>query len=657
MKNFYNSCKAKTALTLCVFLGLFWCTSSAQPTGNPAVDAHSLEVAIENQNKQQILDFINAARPDDKKFTDYDDMITNLDAANPIAKLIVAIDKSNAKNIKPSSLVSSSNAFAQGGAFTNNVINVVSSFIAERFKQELEIAFLDKLKELLNGTSDASKALKALLPTTSNVLSQNEPDQYTTFLETLKEAIKQDVNNFPLNIGVYLKTDPFNFAQAHDFYYPSLIVYTNTLQAIGGRQVVDVLNSVNNDPLMKSGAVNEPYNAIIRLIGVMSRTLTNPDAPSPQWLSIDKIKSMISDPKQIPVFFGLLMIKEEDELKQIVPNGTDLYSTIAALPLDKLTTLVNKIESIDNALTTLYANFKTLFNAINNNTSFSGLQVTNLVSSLSTTFSTLPDFLSVAFNKPFSTTFVSTINTNINSLVQIRTNIADKNYGLALTQIISVLTGFITDDQLKNKLLFVLNKYGNFAVTVATSSSTAEMQAALESAALPVGSYRIKRNAYENLSINAYAGVFGGVQKYSSSVPAGVKSSNSIIGFTAPIGVAYSWSGKTDDGKWKGHSNTIFVSIADLGAVTSYRLTHDSTAPLPAISFKNIIAPAGYYVYGFKKIPLSAGLGVQYGPELRSIRNDSPTILPSAWSVRLFLAVDIPFFNLYSKTEKKKEKQ
>jgi hypothetical protein len=58
---------------------------------------------------------------------------------------------------------------------------------------------------------------------------------------------------------------------------------------------------------------------------------------------------------------------------------------------------------------------------------------------------------------------------------------------------------------------------------------------ALDAAALPVGSYRIKRNSYENISINAFAGAFLGAEWYPSTIPDNVKRLGFNMGFTARL--------------------------------------------------------------------------------------------------------------------------
>jgi len=314
-----------------------------------------------------------------------------------------------------------------------------------------------------------------------------------------------------------------------------------------------------------------------------------------------------------------------------------------------------------NDLSASYNNFSSLLKA--GGTKLSGSQVTEYINSIAAIVNSVADFpfKDLGIDSPFpDSTTLDAITAQVKALGGIAGTIIDKNYGLALTYTISFL-----GDDLKEPAAGILKKYGNFTVSIAKSATKAEMLQALESAALPVGSYRIKRNAYKNISLNAYGGLAAGIQHYSSDVPDGVKKTNGLLGFTAPIGIAYNWgfvyyTDSSDDkvkvfhkGNLKGASNTIFFSIVDVGAITSFRLTNDTTKALPEIKWENVIAPGVFYIYGFKNSPVSLGGGIQYGPQLRNIKDNSAIILPSAWNYRLFIAIDIPVLNFYTRTDKR----
>jgi hypothetical protein len=107
----------------------------------------------------------------------------------------------------------------------------------------------------------------------------------------------------------------------------------------------------------------------------------------------------------------------------------------------------------------------------------------------------------------------------------------------------------------------------------------------------------------------------------------------------APIGLELARSKK-------GHSNSAFFSLIDLGSIVSYRFTSDSSDGIPEdFKLKSILSPGIFYIYGIKKTPLSCGAGIQFTGELRKINFERSSSLKFS----LFLAADIPFFLLSSK--------
>ena len=206
--------------------------------------------------------------------------------------------------------------------------------------------------------------------------------------------------------------------------------------------------------------------------------------------------------------------------------------------------------------------------------------------------------------------------------------------------------------ELRNTLL----KYGNFAVSVINAKTADEAVQALEAAALPVGSYRIKRNNLFNISLNAYGGLFGSHETFNQNT-------KFVFGATAPVGIYFGWGKsqnrvKENDGSGFG----FFVSLLDVGSVFAIRLQGD-TNPLPELAWQNIIAPGLNIVYNIPKVPISVMLGYQKGPELRSFTTmNNPTtkqdelktvIDPYAGRFHVSAVVDIPVFNIYTKANKK----
>jgi hypothetical protein len=264
------------------------------------------------------------------------------------------------------------------------------------------------------------------------------------------------------------------------------------------------------------------------------------------------------------------------------------------------------------------------------------------------------------------------------------TNIADysgeQKYGLIITETLSLFS----DLGLSQTNLFkTFKKYGLFISNLAQAQNSQQVKEALDVAALPVGSYKIKRNSFLDISLNAYPGLSAGLE-FRKGIPLGanVKAVNPTLGFSAPVGLGFSWGeikekkkekkdstinqnefivlekGKSITKYISGRSHSLFLSVIDIGAITSFRLIDDDTETLPEFKWSNILAPGLYYVNGLKDTPLSWGLGVQYGPQLRSIEKDGAALklADSLFSVRLFLAVDVPIFNFYARTTPKRKK-
>ena len=219
-----------------------------------------------------------------------------------------------------------------------------------------------------------------------------------------------------------------------------------------------------------------------------------------------------------------------------------------------------------------------------------------------------------------------------------------------------------------------VKKYGNFMALVAKAEDSEQVSAAIEAVALPTGSASIKKKSRFNVSLNAYLGGYYG--KESLDIQSSFSNQTSTYGFWAPVGIGASW------GLNRAGSISAFISIIDVGAITSFRLRNptdtiistafgsDTTAAignieqLPEITFQNILAPGINIIYGLPwGVPISVGGGLQRGPMLRKINTVTGTIengqisnlikadfQTSAWRWHLFIAVDIPLLNFYTKS-------
>lgn len=200
-----------------------------------------------------------------------------------------------------------------------------------------------------------------------------------------------------------------------------------------------------------------------------------------------------------------------------------------------------------------------------------------------------------------------------------------------------------------DKVITQIAHYALFMANIASAETPEEVAAVIDGAVLPVGSSSIKKNSSFNISVQGYLGAFVLFKKADNASGTW----NDRFGVTAPIGVSFNW------GLEKYGSLSLFTSLLDIGAIVDYQLKKDSV-PISentdetvvkkdySIKLGQIISPGVWVVYGlFKNIPLSIGVGGQYGPGLGKISVDNVTVVNSPqWRWNAFLAVDIPFFNL-----------
>lgn len=191
------------------------------------------------------------------------------------------------------------------------------------------------------------------------------------------------------------------------------------------------------------------------------------------------------------------------------------------------------------------------------------------------------------------------------------------------------------------KFLFTLSKvteYYKLFAALSQAESGAEVEALLESYALPSGSSRIKKETDFNIAVNAYVGGF-----FARSKTEGAGFSNQY-GLTAPIGFTIS------HGLESYGSLSLFAGIFDIGGIIRYKLDNEGKYQQD-VNLAGIVSPSIHGVYGFPfYLPLSIGLGCQWTTPVTTANNNI-NLKPH---FNMFLAVDIPLFNL--KVSRKKIK-
>lgn len=563
---------------------------------------------------------------------------------------------------------------AQGGESISGILSpttfadALGTFIADRFKQELNIAYLAKFREQLQQQEE----LQILFPKTTTLMLNTEPWEYTTFMQSMREAFRTDLEDLVPNTSNLIESPQFQShikdTLEHDVFQLFNFGLNAYQSAKNGTSPGAILRELDPQDF------EEPsLRAAFTVLSAFNEALQSENNPN-AWVGKKSVTSLSSNKDAQKIFLGLVLYMVSRELNEIKikVNGeeqqfydflnskaTQADSVVKELQLF-VRSLLRNVEQIQASMEGLsnlkgekfnYDLFREYIGGI--------LDIIN--SSVNIVEIIDPDADLSKVDKGIS------IATDI---FDIGNAVDEQRYGVAISELVDLLKKILPQSPALDKIM----QYGTFMVTIVSAETSEELQAALESAALPVGSYRIKRQNYGNIAVQSYAGLFGGYEMLRNNQVADDRKGAGTVGFTAPIGISFSrglrktFSG-TVDPKFRqnlsyvddngdtvvlrGSSISLFVSVIDLGAVVSFRIQNDST-PLPELTWKNFLAPGGFIVYGFRNSPLSLGIGGQYGPQLRSISATDSTgataqITSSAWRVNAFLAVDIPLFNFHTR--------
>jgi hypothetical protein len=199
-----------------------------------------------------------------------------------------------------------------------------------------------------------------------------------------------------------------------------------------------------------------------------------------------------------------------------------------------------------------------------------------------------------------------------------------------------------------------LFQFGAFMAAMVQAKSSDDVEGVIESFTLAAGSARVKRESEMNISLNGYMGLY-----YGHETIRWISNSTYLnsYGVTAPMGVAISWGHQFlfwPQGGWKegkhGWSTSLFISLIDLGAIASYRVSNDSVAQVSTIQLKDIFSPGVFLSFGIPKSPLSLSFGGQLGPNLRKVTNTVNDYSGKTYfRLSASFLVDIPLLNLYTR--------
>jgi hypothetical protein len=581
---------------------------------------------------------------------------------------------------------------AVSGLNVTKFANAIADIMIERAKQELTIAFFNRFQKF----SEDHPEFKILFPKTTDNLSNLLSYTYPQMLPKLREGFFEDLKQITYNLEALLDLPRYRTLLEN---FPEIRVAIRSLKLIHGLENGDL--SVDKlivqfaafpewtEDNSKESIAFKNTAATVQFAALLSESLRCKD-DSRIWISLSDARDLINDEVFTRIYLGLLYqeIANKNLAYYLDPENpftpTPLKDLFAKqkdnilLMQNKISQFISLAERANDAYRTIKE--KNVEKEKNTNEDYFHY-VSVSIDIVEYSFSIVK-----IFNDKFSTDNYITIAKKSNSLYK---DIYSEQYTLAVTDALDILKNIDTLIHKKNTSTVInstvadalnaqealdkfstfidkLEPYAIFMGNMIEANDENEVKAALENVILPVGSSTVKKNTagwWGNISIQSYLGAYYTLHAENSSIQG---TWTDKFGVTAPIGIAWtpgclSWR--------RGGSLSVFASLFDLGAIVDYRLKKDSTIASDGskevvvskeyeVQLGQILSPGGYIVYGFPwNLPLSFGLGAQYGPGLSKIEAGNNTVLTNP-SVRwnAFLAVDIPLFNIKNKSNVKVSK-
>ncbi|MEM6644235.1 MAG: hypothetical protein AAF616_14745, partial [Bacteroidota bacterium] len=528
------------------------------------------------------------------------------------------------------------------GVSQSTLIDGTATFIAGRIKQEIKAIFFENFRNDI--LADGNK-IKALFPNTVELWLAFENYDYTSYLNLFRSSFKKDLNNLVYKLPLYLVKTSLITSIELDYINAMLESYRSIEK---GNSLASIIANLGEDSDKYFNTQN--FQISSKYLAILSNSLLEFDSIEQVWAGKGKFNQVLNNKDSRSIFFGLVYQRIFNLNRKLFENeNLD----------DSFKLFLRKLEAQFRNPKYMYSSIKSLYSFLQPvDETYKLLAQKNSAGYLRRS-DVLPIYLSakeiVRFAvASFGIEYSKTNSSEIDKLLKDIYTLFEATNKFDYPNLIFGAYQFLKKYQVKddsNQDLLLLLKYGAFMSDLSSAKSAEEVSRAIDAVALPVGSHGIKKRYRYNISFNSFPGVLIGYEWPSNNLEA-----SGNIGFTAPIGIAFSkaiTSRKNPNSKRKitssgrfytGNSISIFVTLFDIGAPVLYRLNNSTDGFPEEVRISQFVSPGLSFVYGFKNSPFAISSGMQFTPELRTLSNSSESI------VRYNLAVtfDLPLFNLYT---------
>ncbi|MFK7968841.1 MAG: hypothetical protein AB8F95_00670 [Bacteroidia bacterium] len=416
-----------------------------------------------------------------------------------------------------------------GSSFESDLLDATAGFIAERMKEELNVAFFEKFMTVLE-----RPAVRTLFPTTQNLLARTESYNYSVLLEVIKEAFEKDLRELAFHAPELMRHYPYDVRHRQAAAY-ALISGQILTKSTRGEHPMEIIRFLGENP---DTLLPPDFHQAFAFLNIVSNSLRDTVGESSTWVGKKALGALSKDASLRRFYLGLLYKEMLDFARdnQIVASG----NTLAAF--DDMNSFYTLVSDFGNQVNGMEAQLRYIKSRKN---SPEGVRPGDLLSFYRSLLGLVNFSVTAYMGEPVDG--IQTFTDVNNSLIDIYGAVANKNYSLALLGTMDLIRLGL-DDRLSNEEPEIL-RYGAFMVALAKAENAAQIKSVIKAMALPVGSYGIKRRNYFNLSLNAYPGLTSGAELAFNTDSSRMAYNG---GFTAPIGLSFSWGyrKRVDHPRW-----------------------------------------------------------------------------------------------------------
>jgi hypothetical protein len=291
-------------------------TDEPKAIGRPYYDVYGLLREDKTGLRKEILQYYN-----EKNSSKDESIIIDAYRDNPFlndsVKQWMSIEIAGKHSLIPIDFKNLENS-SLGGLDVTNFADGLAKFLVSRTKEELNVAFFSKFKDILEDPKYAD--FKVLFPASYELLDAigDEIYNYNRYLINLREAFKTDIKvideNFPGIIPNHKEFFDENFEYAVALKSASYITTSVKSKMHPG----DIIAKYDLDNLKKDPQDNEYYcknlSGAIQTLQLISESIRDTAETDPRyWVSFDQLKKLVNDKEAFRIFLGLVYQKAKTE--------------------------------------------------------------------------------------------------------------------------------------------------------------------------------------------------------------------------------------------------------------------------------------------------------------------------------------------------------